>query len=131
MIVTKHQERDGSAGAGVAPRPICVVTRIILKRWRYVPFVFFEFVRLRGSARQIDGFVDAHFAVRRHATVILISLWSDEEPLVRFTANGHHTDLARWVRDQRMQVWSGVFRLKGTSSLSRAWLGRVRQWVPD
>jgi heme-degrading monooxygenase HmoA len=79
----------------------------------------------------IDGFIDAHMSLRAHRTVVLVSLWSSEQALVRFTSSAHHTDLARWARDEKMQVWSGVFRLKGTSSLTRTRVGEAQQWVPD
>ena len=36
----------------------------------------------------------------------------------------------RWTIDKRGEVWSGVFRLTGTSSMSKPWIGTIRHWEP-
>jgi hypothetical protein len=36
----------------------------------------------------------------------------------------------RWAIRARARVWSGVFRLTGTSSMSEPWIGTIGQWYP-
>jgi hypothetical protein len=111
--------------------PVCVVTRIRLGRWSALPGAIRRFRRLRRIARkQIPGFVDAHLRVRGGATLFFISLWQDELALIRFTTLEAHVNAVRWTIRNKGEVWSGVFRLDGTSSMSKPWIGTIRHWEP-
>jgi heme-degrading monooxygenase HmoA len=111
--------------------PVCVVTRITFARWWALPAAIRRFRRLRRIARkQVPGFVDAHVRVRGGATVIFVSLWRDELALIRFTTLEAHVNAVRWTIRNGGQVWSGVFRLTGTSSMSKPWIGTIRHWEP-
>jgi len=78
----------------------------------------------------VPGLVDAHLHVRGNATLLFVSLWRDELALVQFTTLEAHVNAVRWTIRKRGQVWSGVFRLAGTSSMSAPWLGTIRHWQP-
>lgn len=111
--------------------PVCVVTRIAFGRWAVVPGAIRRFRRLRRIGRkQIPGFVDAHIRVRGGATVFFVSLWQDELALMQFTTLEAHVNAVRWSIRKKGRVWSGVFRLSGTSSMSQPWIGTIRHWEP-
>jgi hypothetical protein len=111
--------------------PVCVVTRITFGRWRSVPGAIRRFRRLQRLGRkEIPGLVDAHVRVGRGATVTITSLWQDELALIRFTTLEAHVQAVRWTIRHQGQVWSGVFRLTGTSSMSVPWIGTIRHWEP-
>ena len=78
----------------------------------------------------VPGLVDAHLRLRGDATLVFVSLWRDELALVQFTTLEAHVNAVRWTIRKRGQVWSGVFRLAGTSSMSAPWLGTIRHWQP-
>jgi heme-degrading monooxygenase HmoA len=111
--------------------PVCVVTRIIFGRWRALPGAIRRFRRLRRIGRKtVPGFVDAHLRIRGGATLFFVSLWEDEMALIRFTTLEAHVNAVRWTIRNHGEIWSGVFRLDGTSSMSKPWIGTVRQWEP-
>jgi hypothetical protein len=111
--------------------PVCVVTRIVFPSWRSVPGAMLRFRRLaRAGRREVPGLVDTHLRIRRGPTLFFFSLWRDELSLIQFTTLGAHVKAVRWMIDQRGEVWSGVFRLSGTSSMSKPWIGTVRHWEP-
>jgi hypothetical protein len=111
--------------------PVCVVTRITFARWRSVPGAIRRFRRLRRVGRStIPGFVDAHLRIRGGATLIFVSLWQNELALLQFTTLEAHVNAVRWTIRNKGQVWSGIFRLTGTSSMSKPWIGTIRQWEP-
>jgi len=110
--------------------PVCVVTRITFASWRSIPGAVLRFRRLRRIAREIPGFVDAHLRLRGDATLLFVSLWRDELSVLQFTTLEGHVDAVRWTIGKHGQVWSGVFRLAGTSSMSAPWLGTIRHWQP-
>jgi hypothetical protein len=111
--------------------PICVVTKIEFGRWRSIPGALRLFRRLRKIARkEVPGLVEAHFRVSKGATLMFFSVWRDELSLLQFTTLEAHVNAVRWTIRHRGQVWSGVFRLTGTSSMSKPWIGTVRQWEP-
>ena len=111
--------------------PVCVVTRITFGKWRSVPGAIRRFRRLhRLGRKEIPGLVDAHVRVGRGATVTITSLWQDELSLIRFTTLEAHVQAVRWTIRHQGQVWSGVFRLTGTSSMSVPWIGTIRHWEP-
>jgi hypothetical protein len=111
--------------------PVCVVTRISFASWRSIPGAVLRFRRLRRIGRKmVPGLVDAHLQVRGNATLLFISLWRDELALVQFTTLEAHVNAVRWTIRKRGTVWSGVFRLAGTSSMSAPWLGTIRHWQP-
>jgi len=115
----------------VSDEPVCVVTRISFASWRSIPGAVLRFRRLRRIGRTtVPGFVDAHLRLRGGATLLFVSLWRDELALMQFTTLEAHVDAVRWTIRQRGTVWSGVFRLDGTSSMSAPWLGTIRHWQP-
>ena len=61
---------------------------------------------------------------------MFISLWQDELALMQFTTLEAHVNAVRWTIRKEGQIWSGVFRLTGTSSMSKPWIGTIRQWEP-
>jgi hypothetical protein len=111
--------------------PVCVVTRIVFPRWWSLPGALFRFRRLaRAGRRLVPGLVDTHVEIRRGPTLLIFSVWRDELSLIQFTTLTAHVKAVRWMIDQRGEVWSGVFRLDGTSSMSKPWIGTVRHWEP-
>jgi hypothetical protein len=74
--------------------------------------------------------VDVQLRLHRRATVTIISLWQDELALLQFTTLDAHSNAIRWTIRKKGQVWSGVFRLTGTSSMSKPWIGTIRHWQP-
>ena len=61
---------------------------------------------------------------------MFISLWQDELALMQFTTLEAHVNAVRWTIRKEGQIWSGVFRLAGTSSMSKPWIGTIRHWEP-
>ena len=111
--------------------PVCVVTKITFARWWWVPGAVLRFRRLRRVARRtVPGMVDVQLRLHRRATVTIISLWQDELALLQFTTLDAHSNAIRWTIRKKGQVWSGVFRLTGTSSMSKPWIGTIRHWQP-
>jgi len=111
--------------------PICVVTRIIFGRWSSLAGAFLRFRRLRRIGRRtIPGLIDVHVRIGRNATLTIISLWQDELSLLQFTTLEPHVQAVRWTIDKQGEIWSGVFRLAGTSSMSKPWIGTIRHWEP-
>jgi hypothetical protein len=111
--------------------PICVVTRIIFGRWSSLAGAVLRFRRLRRIGRRtIPGLLDAHVRIGRGATLMIISLWQDELALLQFTTLDSHVNVVRWTIRKKGEVWSGIFRLTGTSSMSKPWIGTIRHWEP-
>lgn len=111
--------------------PVCVVTKITFGRWRALPGAILRFRRLHRIGRKtIPGLVDAHVRVRGGATLLIVSLWQDELALLQFTTLEAHVNAVRWTIRNKGQVWSGIFRLTGTSSMSKPWIGTIRHWEP-
>jgi hypothetical protein len=107
------------------------VTRIVFGRWRSLPGAIRQFRRLRRiGKREIPGLMEAHLRIRGGATLLFFSVWQDELSLLQFTTLEPHVNAVRWTIRHRGEVWSGVFRLTGTSSMSKPWIGTVRQWEP-
>lgn len=128
---------DGGTGTERAPEPraaqayvepICVVTRVRPHRRTMLPRIVWLFFRFKRLARRIPGYVDSVLVLRTGA-VMFVSVWETQSALIRFTTHGEHTDAVRWTRT-RADIWSGIFRLSGTSSLSRPWIGPIRHWTP-
>ena len=111
--------------------PVCVVTRITFRSWWSLPGAVRRFRRLRRRGLStIPGLLDVHLRIRRNATLMFISLWQDELALMQFTTLEAHVNAVRWTIRKEGQIWSGVFRLTGTSSMSKPWIGTIRQWEP-
>ena len=111
--------------------PVCVVTRITFGSWWSLPGAVRRFRRLRRRGlRTIPGLLDVHLRIRRNATLMIFSLWQDELALLQFTTLEAHVKAVRWTIRKEGQIWSGVFRLTGTSSMSKPWIGTIRQWEP-
>jgi len=121
-----------SDGGPLSPEePVCVVTRIRFAKWRSIPGAFFRFRKLnRIGRREIPGLVEAHVRIRSGATLLIVSVWENELSLIQFTTLDAHVDAVRWSIRQQGEVWSGVFALLGTSSMSKPWIGTIRHWQP-
>jgi hypothetical protein len=68
--------------------------------------------------------------IRRGATLLIVSIWENELALIQFTTLDAHVNAVRWTIDKKGEIWSGVFRLTGTSSMSKPWIGTIRHWEP-
>jgi len=111
--------------------PVCVVTKISFGRWRTLPGAVLRFRKLnRIGRRQVPGLVEAHVRIRRDATLLIVSIWENELALIQFTTLDAHVNAVRWTIDKKGEIWSGVFRLTGTSSMSKPWIGTIRHWEP-
>jgi len=111
--------------------PVCVVTRITFGRWRSLPGAILRFRRLRRLGHStVPGLLEAHLRIRGNATLMFVSVWQDELSLLQFTTLEAHVQAVRWTIRKQGRIWSGVFRLAGTSSMSKPWIGTVRQWEP-
>jgi hypothetical protein len=111
--------------------PVCVVTKIRFGKWLSIPGAVLRFRKLnRIGRREIPGLVEAHVRIRGDATLLIVSLWENELALVRFTTLDAHVNAVRWTIRKQGEIWSGVFRLTGTSSMSKPWIGTIRQWQP-
>ena len=96
-----------------------------------IPGALLTFRRLRRVGhREVPGLVEAHFRVCKGATLMFFSVWQDELSLLQFTTLEAHVQAVRWTIRKQGRIWSGVFRLAGTSSMSKPWIGTVRQWEP-
>ena len=80
--------------------------------------------------RTIPGLVEVHVRVRRRATLLIVSVWQNELALLQFTTLEAHVNAVRWTIRKQGEIWSGVFRLTGTSSMSKPWIGTIRHWEP-
>jgi hypothetical protein len=120
------------ADTSLSPKePVCVVTKISFGRWRSLPGAVRRFRKLsRIGRRQIPGLVEAHVRIRRNATLLIVSIWENELALIQFTTLDAHVNAVRWTIDKKGEIWSGVFRLTGTSSMSKPWIGTIRHWEP-
>jgi hypothetical protein len=118
--------------ASISPEePVCVVTKISFRTWWSLPGALLRFRRLRRIGRRtIPGLVEVHVRVRRRATLIIVSVWQNELALLQFTTLEAHVNAVRWTIRKQGEIWSGVFRLTGTSSMSKPWIGTIRHWEP-
>ena len=122
---------DGAAAPASPGEPVCVVTRITFGKWRSLPGAILRFRRLRRLGhRTVPGLLEAHLRIRRNATLLFVSIWQDELAVLQFTTLEAHVQAVRWTIRQEGQIWSGVFRLAGTSSMSKPWIGTIRHWEP-
>ena len=122
---------DVAAAPTSVEEPICVVTKITFGRWWSLPGAILRFRRLRRIGRRtIPGLLEVHLRIGRRATLTFISLWQDELALLQFTTLESHVNAVRWTIRKEGQIWSGIFRLAGTSSMSKPWIGTIRHWEP-
>jgi hypothetical protein len=123
---------SNAAANSLSPEePVCVVTKISFGKWRSLPGAVRRFRKLnRIGHRQIPGLVEAHVRIRRGATLLIVSIWENELALIQFTTLDAHVNAVRWTIDKKGEIWSGVFRLTGTSSMSKPWIGTIRHWEP-
>ena len=122
---------DGAAAPTSPGEPICVVTRITFGSWWSLLGAIRRFRRLRRIGRRtVPGLLETHLRIRSNATLMFISLWQNELALLQFTTLDAHSNAVRWTIRKEGQVWSGVFRLVGTSSMSKPWIGTIRHWEP-
>jgi hypothetical protein len=114
-----------------AGRPLCVVTRLEFPSFpKSIPAAL-RFLRLRRSAqRRIDGLIMTWMRWSPPSTVMFFSLWEDERGLLAFTTLDEHVEAVRSVIRAKGRVWSGVFELAGTSSMSAGWIGAISRWKP-
>lgn len=125
--MTDSPRPDQAAG-----RPLCVVTRLEFPRFHTSVAAALRYLRLRRVARRrIDGLVKTWLRWSLSSTVSFVSLWEDENSLLAFTTLEEHVEAVRWVIRARGRVWSGVFELAGTSSMSKGWIGSACRWRPQ
>lgn len=123
--------QDSAADEPPANSPVGVVTVFEFPN-RLTQGVFLLLLaRLRGIARkhQCRPLLMTRGRMRGRRTVLL-SLWESDEALIGFSGDLPHVQVVRWCIREGVQVWSGVFDCRGTSSLSRTWFGPRRQWLP-
>jgi hypothetical protein len=124
--MTSPQLPDRTGGT-----PLCVVTRLEFPRLPKSMAATLRFWRLRRVARRrIDGLVRTWVRWSLPSTVYFVSIWEDENSLLTFTTLEEHVEAVRWVIRARGRVWSGVFELTGTSSMSQGWIGSIERWKP-
>jgi heme-degrading monooxygenase HmoA len=115
--------------ASVGERAVCVVTRLEFPKWPHLIRAGCQFPRLRSAAGHIDGFVDARIAIRRNRSMLLVSLWRNNDAMMAYRQLDAHLGALRRAIDTGAGVWSRPFDLRGTSSLSVSWLEPTEQWV--
>ena len=121
------QARSGAGDCG----PVCVVTRLEFPSLPSSVMAALRYLRLRRVARRrIDGLLNTWMRWSLSSAVLFVSLWKDENSLLAFTTLEEHVDAVRWVIRANGRVWSGVFELAGTSSMSQGWLGWTGRWRP-
>lgn len=115
----------------VEPLPVCVVTRIAFVNRRWAVKTMLRFHALRRLARkEVPGLVAAWIRLEGRSALIFVSLWRDNESVDQFKRLTSHLASVRSTIDTGARIWSRSFDLRGTSSLTRPWLGPTRSWAP-
>lgn len=122
---------DAPRPAQATGGPLCVVTRLEFPRFTTSVVAALRFFRLRRlGRRRIDGLLESWIRWSLPSTLLFVSVWQDESSLLAFTTLTEHVEAARWFVRAHGRVWSGVFELAGTSSMSEGWVGSIDRWVP-
>jgi hypothetical protein len=127
----------GAAFARMDTTVSCILTRFRLRSaWSLIPF-YLAFRRVRRSARDVTGLLQAVFLIEDLHTCYTMSLWKDDCAIVEFgTRVGAHITAANsafsptYRRDlNRAEIWSAQFRLWAVSSHNLNWEGLDLQAV--
>ena len=110
---------------------LCVVTRLEFPSLPKAASAALRFLRLRRMAlHRIDGLIATWMRWSLPSTILFVSIWEDENGLLAFTTLDEHVEAVRSVIRADGRVWSGVFELAGTSSMSEGWIGGISRWKP-
>lgn len=120
----------GAAFARMDSTVACVMTRFRLRStWSLIPF-YLAFRRVRRSARDVDGLLQAVFLIEDLRTCYTISLWKDDCSIVDFSSIRAHISAANsafgptYRKDlNRAEIWSAQFRLWAVSCHNLNWEG--------
>lgn len=136
-MASQDHHRDGQA---FSPRelralePRCVVTRIRFRQRRDYLIAISRFNQLRllpdHDTAVVAPSVLALARHRRRREIVITSVWPSEYELLTFTSHPLHVEVSRWTGSVDASVWSGLFVLDGTSSLSQDKELPVRRWRP-
>jgi hypothetical protein len=108
----------------------CVLTRFRLRSaWSLIPF-YLAFRRVRRSAKDIAGLLQAVFLIEDLHTCYTMSLWRDDCAIVDFGRVGAHITAANSAFGptyrknlNRAEIWSAQFRLWAVSAHNLNWDG--------
>ncbi|HJT59129.1 MAG TPA: hypothetical protein VJ761_21665 [Ktedonobacteraceae bacterium] len=85
--------------------------------------VVMAYVRMRRKARNVPGLLETTILIKPQRTVILVSLWKDAAAMADFaTKVPEHALEVHSMWEARAEVWSGYFKLQGTSSKQNPWI---------
>lgn len=121
---------SGAAFARVDTSISCVLTRFHLRSsWSLIPF-YLAFRRVRKEARQVAGLLQAVFLVEDRRTCYTLSLWKDDQSIVRFGGVRSHIDAANSIFTSGScngrkgpEIWSAQFRMWAVSCHNLNWEG--------
>lgn len=120
----------GAAFARVNTSISCVLTRFHLRSiWSLIPF-YLAFRRVRTEAREVAGLLQAVFLIENRRTCYTLSLWKDDQSIVRFGNVRSHIKAANSVfasgacnGPQGPEIWSAQFRMWAVSCHNLHWEG--------
>jgi hypothetical protein len=97
----------------------CVVTRFRMKSLLGVIGCYRHYRRIRAASRRQTGLLAALFAFDDTRTCYTISIWSDDEAILRFnTESSRHIRAGNWLAGRldtcegRPELWSAKFSLQ-------------------
>jgi hypothetical protein len=100
---------------------LCLVTRIVFPRRWHVVRAAIAFRQMKRRGRTVPGFLDAALVIRRMRVVVIVSWWTDDLAIADFsTAVPEHLAMARWAFRQGALTWSGLYELRGLSTMTRS-----------
>jgi hypothetical protein len=123
-----HKPHTGAGFARVETKVSFVMTRFRLRSpWYLVPF-YLSFRRVRRSARDVAGLLEAVFLIENLNTCYTMSIWKDDCAIQNFGTVGAHIAAANssfgptYRRDlKRAEIWSAQFRLWAVSRHNLNW----------
>lgn len=102
---------------------LCLVTRIKVKKFSTLIKVVLAYGRMRRKAKKVPGLLETTILIKPQRTVILVSLWKDAAAMADFaTKVPEHALEVHSMWEARAEVWSGYFKLQGTSSKQNPWI---------
>jgi hypothetical protein len=100
----------------------CVITRFRMKSLFGVLGCYRHYRRIRAASRAQSGLLAALFALDGNRTCYTISIWSDDEAILRFnTQSKRHIRAGNWLARRvefsggRPELWSAKFILQAVS----------------
>jgi len=100
----------------------CVLTRFRLRSIISLPLFYLAFHRVRRHAT-VPGLIKAAFLIESPRICYTLSLWADDQAIMRFSERAIHVATANWSlahlyrRDlQRVELWSTQWRLHALSN---------------